>query len=60
MRGAIPPGPQYTSWSGAQLKGKHRDNFTFIRPLTRKCAWAPKLLNGFGWNFVSQAYTKRR
>jgi len=29
MRGAITPLPNTTSWRGAKLKKKHRDNFTF-------------------------------
>jgi hypothetical protein len=29
MRGAILPLPNTPSWSGAQLKRKHNDNFTF-------------------------------
>jgi hypothetical protein len=28
MSGAIPPLPNTPSWRGAQLKDKHRDNFT--------------------------------
>jgi hypothetical protein len=30
MRGAVPLLPDSPSWLGAQLKEKHRDNFTFI------------------------------
>jgi hypothetical protein len=29
MSGATPPLPNTPTWSGAQLKKKHRDNFTF-------------------------------
>jgi len=29
MRGATPPLPNMPSWCGAQLKTKHKDNFTF-------------------------------
>jgi hypothetical protein len=33
MSGAITPFPNMSSWRGAQLKKKHRDNFTFTLPL---------------------------
>jgi hypothetical protein len=36
-RGAIPPFPNAPSWRGAQLKIKHRDNFTFIFTFTLLC-----------------------
>jgi hypothetical protein len=39
MRGAIPSLPNTSSWSGAQLQKKHRDNFTFIMCENRNTNW---------------------